>query len=156
MAGILERYDAADGIVIGVPVNCFNLNALSRRFMERLVCFAYWPWGQPGHKLRKRLRGKRAVLITSSAMPAFMGRIFTGAPRALRVIAETMGAKPISMLFTGVSAQQQKPAVSGKMTRRAREAGCKSLHLDSHWTAAPSVPLPDQLRVIQGTCCVRS
>ena len=81
--------------------------------------------GQPGFKLRKRLRGKKAVLITSSAMPAFMGRIFTGSPRALRLIAETMGAKPISMLFTGVSAQQQKPAVSDKMTRRAREAGRK-------------------------------
>jgi hypothetical protein len=40
-------------------------------------------------------------------------------------IAETMGAKPVSMLFTGASTQQQKPAVSDKMTRRAREAGRK-------------------------------
>jgi len=45
MPGILDRYDASDGIVIGAPVNCFNLNALIRRFMERLVCFTYWPWG---------------------------------------------------------------------------------------------------------------
>jgi multimeric flavodoxin WrbA len=125
MAGILDRYDTSDGIVIGAPVNCFNLNAITRRFMERLVCFTYWPWGQPGYKLRKKFRGKKAVLITSGAMPAFMGRIFTGAPRALRVIVETMGAKPVSSLFAGLSAQKQKPSVSDKMIRRAREAGRK-------------------------------
>ena len=125
MADILDRYNFSDGIVLGAPVNCFNLNALTRRFMERLVCLTFWPWGQPGYKLRNKVKGKKAVLITSSAMPAFMGRIFTGAPRALRLIAETMGAKPVSMLFAGLSAQKEKPVVSDKMIRQAREAGRK-------------------------------
>lgn len=125
MAGILDKYDGSDGVVIGAPVNCFNLNALTRRFMERLVCLAYWPWGQPGYKLRKKPGGKKAVLITSSAMPALMGRFFTGAPRALRVIAETLGAKPAATLFAGLSAQMQEAAVSAKMIRRAQEAGRK-------------------------------
>ncbi len=88
------------------------------------MCFTYWPWGQTGYKLRK-FRGKKAVLITSSAMPEFMGRIFTGAPRALRVIAEAMGARPIASLFAGMSAQKREAAVSDKMIRRAREAGRK-------------------------------
>ncbi len=125
MTDILDRYETADGLVIGAPVNCYNLNALTRRFMERLVCFTYWPWGQPGYKLRMKSRGKKAVLITSSAMPAPMGRIFTGAPRALRVIAETMGAKPIAQLFAGLSAQTRDAAVSETMMRRARDAGRK-------------------------------
>lgn len=123
MAGILDRYDASDGIVIGAPVNCFNLNALTRRFMERLVCFTYWPWGQPAYKLRKKSGGKKAVLITSSAMPAIMGRIFTGAPRALRIIAEVMGARPVAMLFAGLSANKEKAALPDRMLRRARDAG---------------------------------
>jgi len=125
MADILDRYDFSDGIVLGAPVNCYNLNALTRRFMERLVCFTYWPWGEPGYQLRKKFRGKKAVLITSSAMPALMGRIFTGAPRALRVIAETMGANPVAILFAGLSAQRQNPVISGKLILRAREAGRK-------------------------------
>ncbi len=125
MAGILDRYDASDGIVIGAPVNCFNVNALTRRFMERLVCFTYWPWGRPGYTVREKSRGKKAVLITSGAMPAIMGRIFTGALRALRVIAETMGAKPIALLFAGLSAQKQTAVVTDRMVRRAREAGCR-------------------------------
>jgi len=125
MAGILDRYDAADGIVIGAPVNIFNLNAITRRFMERIVCLTYWPWGKGGYVLRKKSRGKKAVLITSSAMPALMGRFFTGAPRALRVIAETMGAKPVALLFAGLSAQKQKAVISSKMTGQARKAGRK-------------------------------
>jgi multimeric flavodoxin WrbA len=125
MARILDRYDGADGVVIGAPVNCFNLNALTRRFMERLVCLTYWPWGQPGYKPRKKLGNKRAVLITSSAMPSVMGRFFTGAPRALRLIAKTLGAKPVASLFAGLSAQKQIPTVSAKMIDRAREAGRK-------------------------------
>jgi len=123
MVGILDRYDASDGIVIGAPVNCFNLNAITRRFMERLVCLTYWPWGKGGYVLRNKAQGKKAVLITSSAMPAIMGRFFTGAPRALRIIAETMGAKPVASLFAGLSAQKQKTVVPDNMLRKAREAG---------------------------------
>ena len=123
MAGILDRYDASDGIVIGAPVNCFNLNAITRRFMERLVCLTYWPWGQKGYVMRKKAPGKKAVLITSSAMPAVMGRFFTGAPRALSVIADTMNARPVASLFAGLSAQTQKAVVPDSMLRKAREAG---------------------------------
>ncbi len=125
MADILERYTDSDGIVIGAPVNCFNLNAITRRFMERLVCLTYWPWGKGGYVLRMKARGKKAVLITSSAMPAIMGRFFTGAPRALRVIAQTMDAKPVASLFAGLSAQKQKSVVPDNMLRKAHEAGRK-------------------------------
>lgn len=93
--------------------------------MERLVGFSYWPWGQPGPQPRMKSRGKSAVLITSSAMPGFMGRFFTGALRALKITAQTMGAKPIASLFVGLSAQNEKPTVLDKAIRRAREAGRK-------------------------------
>ena len=106
-------------------MNCFNLNAITRRFMERLVCLTYWPRGKGGYVLRNKAQGKKAVLITSSAMPAIMGRFFTGAPRALRIIAETMGAKPVASLFAGLSAQKQKTAVPYNRLRKAREAGHK-------------------------------
>jgi multimeric flavodoxin WrbA len=123
MADILDRYLKSDGVILGAPVNVFNVTAVYRKFMERLACFAYWPWGQHGPVQRVKSRGKGAVLITSSAMPGFMGRFFTGALRALRVSAGTLGAKPIASLFVGYSAQQEKPAVPDKALQRAREAG---------------------------------
>lgn len=122
---ILAQCREADGLVIGAPVNFFNITAVTRRFMERLICFAYWPWGQAGPKMRSAARNKKAVLITATAMPAPFGRIFTGAPRALKVIAQTMGAEPIAVIFPGMAAQNERVKPSARAVRRARAAGRK-------------------------------
>jgi NAD(P)H-dependent FMN reductase len=120
---ILSEWKECDGLVIGAPVNFFNITAVTRKFMERLSCFSYWPWGQHGPKMRSRSKDKRAVLITAAAMPSFLGRFLTGAPRALRLIAETMGAKPIKTIFAGLAAQKEHQAPSEKTIRQARAAG---------------------------------
>jgi multimeric flavodoxin WrbA len=125
MSGILARYLASDAVVIGAPVNCYNVNALTRRFMERLIVFSYWPWGGKAPRLRKKDRGKKAVLVTATAMPSFFGRIFTGAERALKLTAQTLGAKPVSTVFAGMIAQKEKPPQGGKAFSKAREAGRK-------------------------------
>jgi len=43
MAEILGKVDAADGLVLAAPTNFSNVNALTRRFMERLIVYGYWP-----------------------------------------------------------------------------------------------------------------
>ncbi len=47
MPGILEEVDAADAVVLGAPVNFYNVTAIFRTFLERLLGSAYWPWGKP-------------------------------------------------------------------------------------------------------------
>ena len=120
---IMSKWKECDGLVIGAPVNFFNITAVTRKFMERLACFSYWPWGQAGPKMRSNNKDKMAVLITSAAMPSFMGRFFTGAPRALRLIAETMGAKPVTTIFVGLAALKEHPAPSENAIRKAQVAG---------------------------------
>jgi len=75
--------------------------------------------------MRIKGRDKRAVLVTSSAMPAILGRFLTGAPRALRLAAQTMGARPVATVFIGMIAQQQKETLSDKARQKARQAGQK-------------------------------
>ena len=124
VAEILQRYDACDGLVLGAPVNFYNVNALTRRFLERLVAFTHWPWGsQGGPKLRRKDRGKQAVLITTSAMPAFLSPLATGALRALRAAAKTMGARPVAVVTAGLVAERDRPEVPARALRRARAAG---------------------------------
>ncbi len=124
MAEILRRYDACDGLVLGAPVNFYNVNALTRRFLERLVAFTHWPWeSRGGPKLRRKDRGKRAVLITTSAMPAFLIPLATGALRALRAAAKTMGARPVAVVTAGLVAERDRPEVPARALRRARAAG---------------------------------
>jgi NAD(P)H-dependent FMN reductase len=126
MGEILTQCRQADGLVLGAPVNFFNVNALTRRFMERLVCFAYWPWNShKGPVMRTKARDKKAVLITATAMPAILGRFFTGAPRALKLTAQTLGARPVATVFVGMIAQQQKETLPERARQQARQAGRK-------------------------------
>lgn len=124
LEALLTEIEAADAIVLGAPVNFFNVNALFRRFMERLVGYAYWPWGKPsGPTTRNKALSKKAALITSTAMPGFLIPIATGAPRALKATAKIMGAKPVGMLWIGLSAKNQKQQLSEKTMKKAEQIG---------------------------------
>lgn len=95
MAALLDQVEAADALVLGAPVNFGNVNALTRRFLERTICYGYWPWKAPApiHKGQEEM--KPAVLVTTSAAPALLGRWTMGAMKTLRDLAEMLGAKPM-------------------------------------------------------------
>ena len=122
---ILEEIDAASAIVLGSPVNCYNVTAIFRRFMERLVGVAYWPWGQNAPRPRSKRQPRKAVLVASSAMPGFLVPLATGAARALRLTARMLGAKPVGRLWIGLAAAQPHRPLSPACLRRARRLGWK-------------------------------
>lgn len=123
MDAILGRIEAADALVLGAPVNFYNVTALFRRFLERLACYAYWPWGAHGPAFRSTVLGKRAVLVAASAAPGWFLPFFTGAPRALKLAAKVLGAKPIGRLWLGLSAQAPEQSLSPRALARARVLG---------------------------------
>jgi NAD(P)H-dependent FMN reductase len=123
---ILKEIDSADGIVLGSPMNFFTVTAIMKRFIERLVAFAYWPWGVKVPKLRTKKPVKKAVLVTSSACPAFIGRILM--PNALGVMkaaAQSMGARVVKKLYFGLVAGERDQKLGEKALGKAREAGSK-------------------------------
>ncbi len=123
MAGILDRVDAADGLILAAPVNYFNVTALMRRFLERLIVYSFWPWGGMVPKPRIKTPSRKALLITSSAMPSLAGRFFTGAMRALNYAAAGVGAKKSGTMFIGLSAMAPKQALTEKEKKKARALG---------------------------------
>jgi len=126
LESVLEVIDQADAIVLGAPVNFFNVNALFRRFLERLVGYAYWPWGKAaGPAPRSKTRLKKAALVTSSAMPGFLIPLATGAPRALKLAAKTIGAKPVGKIQVGLSAVNPKQDLPLKALQKARKVGAR-------------------------------
>lgn len=127
MSGILDAAEAAGGLILAAPVNFFNVSAVYRRFMERGTPYAYWPWGAAAPVFRLKAGGKRAVLITSSAMPSFLGRLLTGALRALKLTATTLGAKVAGTLFIGLSSLEEKPRLAPRDRRLAEALGRKLL-----------------------------
>jgi multimeric flavodoxin WrbA len=124
---ILEKIEMADGFVLASPVNLYNVTAVTRKFIERLVCFAYWPWGKAGSpKVRSKVKNKNAVYVTVTAMPAIMQILFTGGPRILKTVAKLLGAKKVIPLVIGMVAVNEKESLPEKYVRKAKEAG-KSL-----------------------------
>ncbi|MCP5155835.1 MAG: flavodoxin family protein [Ectothiorhodospiraceae bacterium] len=97
----LAEIDSADALVLGSPVNFGNVTAVTRCFMERCVGHAYWPWGQPAPRMRDSEPRREAVLVASSAAPAWMGRWLTGARPALAKLARLLGARPIATVWIG-------------------------------------------------------
>jgi len=122
---ILGAVDAADAVVLGSPVNYFNVTAIFRRFQERLLGYAYWPWGQNGPALRTTRQPRKAVLIASAGMPGFLIPLATGAARALRITARVLGAKPVGKLWIGLAAGEPNHALSPRTLKRARQIGMK-------------------------------
>jgi hypothetical protein len=120
---ILDEIDSADALVLGSPVNFYNVTAVSRTFLERLAGCVYWPWGQPSPKLRSKEMPRRAVLIASMAAPGFLAPLATGAPRALRTMAECLGAHSVAKLWIGLAAQSARPRLSASVLRRAHRIG---------------------------------
>jgi multimeric flavodoxin WrbA len=119
MDRILQDIESADALVIGAPVNFGNINALTRRFLERCVCYGYWPWNAAAPKLRNPKPKKKAVLVSSSAAPALMARFLTGALGALKDLAKMLGAKPIGVIWVGLVNQKDTP-ISDRIKQQAK------------------------------------
>jgi FMN-dependent NADH-azoreductase len=124
MDSILQEIECADSLVIGAPVNFGNINALTRRFLERCACYGYWPWNTAAPKLRNPQMRKKSVLVSSSAAPVWMGRLLTGALGALKDLSKMLGAKPIGIVWVDL-VNQKDMQLSDRIKRRAKQLGQK-------------------------------
>ncbi len=122
---MLKEIEAADSVVLASPVNYYNVTAIFRRFLERLLGYVYWPWGQNQPALRNKRHPRKAVLVATAGMPGFLIPLTTGAPRALRVAAGVLGAKPVGKLWVGLAAGKPRVTFSARTVERARRLGMK-------------------------------
>jgi multimeric flavodoxin WrbA len=120
MREIIEKIESCDAILLASPTNFSSVTALFKRFMERLVAYGYWPWGEPMPRNRKSKPTKKALLVSSSAMPGLLARLFTCSLRLLKLCAKTVGAKPSGSLYIGMIAAEKYPALPPKMREKAR------------------------------------
>ena len=126
MEQILTKIDDADALVLGSPVNFFSVTAITKRFIERLLVFSYWPWDMKIPKYRVKKLHKKAVIITSSGCPAWLGRIFfPGVLSLLKTAAKCMGAKVITSLYFGPVCLKQDQQLARKDLLAAYKAGEK-------------------------------
>ena len=125
MAGVLDEIECSDALVLGSPMNFGTVTALMKRFTERLVCFAYWPWGTNAPKMRNTERKRRAVVVASSAAPSLIARLSSKLVRLLKETAGVLGAKTIGVLFIGLAAREEEQQIGERTRKKARLLGKK-------------------------------
>jgi multimeric flavodoxin WrbA len=123
MASLLRELDKADAVVLGSPMNAGTVTAVMKAFIERLISYSYWPWGQPAPKTRNPVKKKTALLVGSSAAPAFFAKRTGDVVRLLKTAASLLGAKPVGTLFIGLAAQQKHRKIGRRTISKARALG---------------------------------
>jgi multimeric flavodoxin WrbA len=123
MDGILEKIEGADAIVLGSPMNFGSVTAVMKAFIERLVCFAFWPWGRGAPKTRNRRKPRRAVVVASSAAPGVMARFSSRMVKLLKDTAGLLGARTVGVVFIGLAAMEENQEIESRVRRKARYLG---------------------------------
>ncbi len=124
MEVLLNKIDAADGIVLASPINFSSVTAIMKRFIERLVVYAYWPYEQHIPKSRIKNKIKKAVIVTSSACPTILGRLIMPNANAMqKEAAKLFGAKVVKSLHFGSACYQKNQQISENQRRAAQVAG---------------------------------
>ncbi len=125
MGSILDKIELSDAIVLASPMNFGTVTAIMKRFIERLVCYAYWPWGMHGPKIRNPRKSKRAVVVVSSAAPSLIARLMSKMVGLLKTAAGILGAKTTGVLFIGIAARRPEQELSRRTRKKARSLGKK-------------------------------
>ena len=121
MAELIGKIEAADAYVLAAPTNFSSVTALFKRFAERLAVYGYWPWGKAAPVFRKdKLPKKPAIIISSCAAPGLMGRLTYNTNKSLKIAADTMGAKVVGSIVTGLISQKRKPDLPRRARRKAQ------------------------------------
>ncbi len=122
MAALIEKIEDADSYILAAPTNFSSVTAIFKRFMERLVAYAYWPWDKSYPEFRKAGEiQKKALLVTSSAAPSWLGRFMFGSGRQLKMTAKTIGAQPVGLIYTGLANREQRQRLDPSTEKRTRE-----------------------------------
>lgn len=125
MGAILDALDRSDAIVLASPMNFGTVTAVMKKFIERLACLAWWPWGMNAPKMRNERKLKRAVVVASSAAPAILAQLSSQIVGLLKKTAGALGARTIGVLFIGLAAQRPDQGIGERARKRARCLGKK-------------------------------
>ena len=121
MTELVRKIEEADAYILAAPTNFSSVTALFKRFAERLAVYGYWPWGKAAPVFRKaKMPEKPALIISSCAAPGIMGRLTYSTNKSLKIAAETIGAKVVGSIVTGLISQEREPGLPKRTQRRAK------------------------------------
>lgn len=125
LGAILDQIEQSDALVFASPMNFWSVTAVTKRFIERLVCYAYWPWGTAAPRMRSVEKKKHAVIVASSAAPSLIARLLTPMVGHMKKVARLLGARKVDVLLVGLAAVQPRQELSARAKAKGRRLGHK-------------------------------
>ncbi len=126
MSGILDAIDGADCLVLGSPINFSTVTALMKKFVERCIAYTYWPWNTvvPKHRIKGKEKTKKALVITASSCPAFLGRwLMPNAVGVMKQAAQLLGARAVKSIYFGMVCQTKDRSLTSGQIAEVRSPG---------------------------------
>ncbi|VAX12464.1 Iron-sulfur flavoprotein [hydrothermal vent metagenome] len=121
MEELVNKIERADGYILASPTNFGSVTAIYKRFMERLIVYAYWPWDMNSPKLRKEnVPKKKAILVSSCAAPGIIGRLMYTTHKQLKKTAQIIGADTVGTLFIGLIAKESHKALPKREKKKVK------------------------------------
>ncbi len=121
MEELINKIERADGYILASPTNFGSVTAIYKRFLERLIVYAYWPWGVNSPKLRKEnVPKKKAILVSSCAAPGIIGRLMYETHKQLKKTAQIIGADTVSRLFIGLIAKESHQILPKRVQKKVK------------------------------------
>lgn len=117
-ARIFDDVEGSEWLVAGSPLNFGTVTAVTKVLLERMCCYAVWPWGQGGPRFRIPKPVRRAILVTSTAMPGPLARLFTSGMKELKALAKTVGARPVLTYQVGMVALGERWEMPARLRER--------------------------------------
>lgn len=126
MRALVDQIEKADAYILAAPTNLGTVTAVFKRFMERLIVYAYWPWGDMAPAYRKAdSPKKKAILLSSCAAPGALGRLSYSSLSQLETTAEIIGADAVGSALTGLVADESGKGLSERQRRRVERLARK-------------------------------
>ena len=126
MQELTDKIEWAYDYILASPTNFGSGAALFKRFMERLVVYAFWPWDMNTPRYRKAIvQKKKAVLVSSCAAPGIVGRWVYGTCKQLKMTAKTIGADTVGTIFTGLIGKEHRPEIQERVKTKIKKFATK-------------------------------
>jgi hypothetical protein len=121
MQALVDKIEQSSGYILAAPTNLGSVTAIFKRFMERLVVYAYWPWSANYPRFRKDGQTrKKALLISSCAAPGFFGRWLYDSSKQLKMTAKIIGADCVGTLFAGQVGKKTGQVLAASVATQAK------------------------------------
>jgi multimeric flavodoxin WrbA len=126
MKGLIHECLSSDVLILSAPINFYETTALTRKFLERLLPFGYWPWDKKFFGFRPRGKARKAVIFSSSAAPGLMiPLLMPHSTDTLKVMAKTLGAKVVKQWCFGLVGSKPRVELSERKLKKAFALGAK-------------------------------